>query len=153
LKNIQRSLLALFILLFSINLFSCQTQAYLWINHPTEEYSEKEFIPSGLIKNEYKNYYISLLESNNYIEITREEVRKITQDFNSKDDNNDKIFIVVRAVSPDKESHYRVTINEKNEIHVFYGRLGWAGKIKKDVIVIPVEILPGNIYISYSVIK
>jgi hypothetical protein len=105
----------------------------------------------GDIKKEYKNYYISLLQKNNYVEISKEEAHKITSGFVLEEN---KIFLVVRAVHPKKDNHYRITINEKNEVYIFNGQMGSVGfKIHKDAIVLAVEKIPQNIYVTFAVVK
>jgi hypothetical protein len=131
--------------------FSCQSNTHQWENITYETFNDKNVLSYDVIKDEYKKHYISLLESKAYIEITKDEAKKISTKFL---DGDNKKIIVVRAIYPRKGGSYFIRFNDKNDIYIKYYQMGSKGlRIHKDALVLKVDKMPPNVYISYILAK
>jgi hypothetical protein len=124
-------------------------------NYKTIEYK--------LIKEDLKDKYINILNENEYIIIGRNGLFNIFEEYNDYyyDDRDEVIkfnyendfYLIVRAVNANYfTNNYYVFLTDENELFITHSSMGskvyW---IDKDAIIISLEEMPDEIYVSFSV--
>ena len=64
-----------------------------------------------------------------------------------------KYTIALRALYTDLGGRYEVMQNDVADILVWYGVLSTGRKVYKTVLLVEVDQLPNNVYVSYSIAK
>ncbi|GHV88560.1 hypothetical protein AGMMS50267_09200 [Spirochaetia bacterium] len=113
------------------------------------------YVNADIMNDKYKDKYISLLQAREYVEITQEEANRIAiNNFTG----NSKKYLVVRAVYtffpeyPSRPGTYNILLSEKNDLFVYYTVMGDRRyEVEGDALIIEVETIPNNFYVSYSV--
>jgi hypothetical protein len=117
-----------------------------------DEYFDGKFLEYINISNRFMGYYISQLEYCEYVRITVEEARVIS----NMELPDNKIYIVVRAIYsyPFIYGRYSIILNIKNELFIYYSALGSANvefKECKDALLVSVDTIPNAFYVSWTV--
>jgi hypothetical protein len=108
------------------------------------------------INDTFKSEYISLLQSQEYVEITKKEANRIS--FNTFNGDSKK-YLVVRALYaffpkyPSRPGGYNIYLSEsKKDLYISYTVMGDSNyQWKEDALVIEVDTIPDNFYVWVSV--
>ncbi|GHV88746.1 hypothetical protein AGMMS50267_11060 [Spirochaetia bacterium] len=139
-----------------------------WAAWPSGDYTVKEYpddcftivqyyVDAGRMSDTYKAEYISLLQSQEYVEITKAEANRISlSNFNG----NSKKYLVVRALYtffPNEpyrsgDGSYNILLSGENNLFIDYTVMGDSNyQVKEDALVIEVDKIPDNFYVGFSV--
>lgn len=134
-------------LLIIMIFFACQTtgtDTKLWRNEPLYNFNG-ESLPFTLVSDDKKEEYIRLLYEQSFFIIGEDEYIKISEKLPTK-----KYIIVLRALYTNRGGRYKVIQNDVADILVSYAVLGAGRKVHKAVLLVEVDRLPNNVYVSYS---
>ena len=155
-----------------LHYFSVRTKNFdfSWVRRYDKDYlaiKNYKAVEYKIIKKEFKEEYINLLNDNEYVYIEKNEFFNIFEEYNDYyyDRDNDieiikfnydnNSFIIVRAVNANYfDNNYYIFLSEDNELFITHGSMGsrlyW---IDKDAIILSLEKIPDEIYIEYSITK
>jgi len=135
-----------FIVILSFIIFSCFSYKVheKWLNAPPYNFVGEK-IDYILIPSMYADEYFKLLYKEQYCFFPKDVFKEITGFQSTKN-----YTIAIRAVYTNLGGRYEVLQNDNGEISINYRVLGKVTKIKKSILLLQVDILPSNIYISYT---
>ena len=163
LSTLYRRIVLFFI---AVSLFSCtpkgnvnheikdNDRASEWINRTTLSYATIEIrgvekIAFSIVPDDQRSEYIKRLESTQYIELEEDEYFQLAKKRLEK-----KYGLAVRAVYTHLGGNFDVIRDYKNNCHVGYIVMGsrvW--EFNKEVLIIEVDELPNELFVSYTVVK
>ena len=131
--------------------FACRTPnaaAKIWENKPPYNFTGKE-LPYTVVSDDKREGYIKLLCERSFFIIGNDEYIKISGGkIPAK-----KYIIALRALYTNLGGIYKVVQNDVADISVWYGVLGSGKKIHQTVLLVEVDTLPDNVYVSCSTAK
>jgi tricorn protease-like protein len=111
-----------------------------WLKDPPYNFKGEKIKPI-LIPNKYEDEYFEKLSKNAYC-IFPHEISELK--------NKKTHTIAVRAVYTNLGGEYEVLQNDNGDISINYMVLGKVKKINKSILLLQVDILPVNVFISYT---
>jgi hypothetical protein len=129
-------------------LFGCSTNdSKSWVNRPPYNFLGEE-IDYKVLGKTFEGQYIIDLEKKSYLLLDKEIYKKLTGE-----DLKKKYALAIRAVYTNEGGEYKVMQNNRLDIFVKYYVLGNNNYTNKGVLLIEINQLPNNIYVSYSMAK
>lgn len=123
------------------------TDAKIWKNKPPYNFIGNELLYTVIFDSK-KEEYIKLLSEQSFFIIPKDEYIRMTGKIPAK-----KYIIALRALYTNLGGRYEVMQNDVADILVWYGVLGIGRKVYKTVLLVEVDQLPNNVYVSYSTAK
>lgn len=123
------------------------TDAKIWKNKPPYNFIGNELLYTVIFDSK-KEEYIKLLSEQSFFIIPKDEYIRMTGKIPAK-----KYTIALRALYTNLGGRYEVMQNDVADILVWYGVLGIGRKVYKTVLLVEVDQLPNNVYVSYSTAK
>lgn len=123
------------------------TDAKIWKNKPPYNFIGNELLYTVILDSK-KEEYIKLLSEQSFFIIPKDEYIRMTGKIPAK-----KYIIALRALYTNLGGKYKVIQNDVADILVWYGVLGSGRKVYKTVLLVEVDQLPNNVYVSYSTAK
>ena len=165
--------ISIFFILCSF-LFSCPKKEldYSWVKVDEKQrwvIKNFNYIEYKIIKEEFKELYLNLLNDREYLIIGKEECNKILKEYTEYEHNYDNFynneiiefnydrdyFYIIRAVNKNYfHNNYIIFITKENELFITHHAMGsktyW---IDKDAIILSLENIPEKIYINSYITK
>ena len=123
------------------------TDAKIWKNKPPYNFIGNELLYTVILDSK-KEEYIKLLSEQSFFIIPKDEYIRMTGKIPAK-----KYIIALRALYTNLGGKYKVIQNDVADILVWYGVLGSGRKVYKTVLLVEIDQLPNNVYVSYSTAK
>lgn len=123
------------------------TDAKIWKNNPPYNFIGKELLSTAILDSK-KEEYIKLLSEQSFFIIPKDEYIRMTGKIPAK-----KYIIALRVLYTNLGGRYEVIQNDVADILIWYGVLGTGRKVYKTVLLVEVDQLPNNVYVSYSIAK
>lgn len=118
-----------------------------WVSRPPYNFSGENIAFTNIL-DMYKERYFALLSDKPYCVITENEYQLLTGRIIKS-----RYAIAIRAVYTNDGGSYKVTQNDKSEILVKHYVLGTGKKINRDVLVLELDELPSNVFVSCASAK
>jgi hypothetical protein len=136
------------LIILAMMLFGCNTHANKsWVNRPPYNFSGEK-IDYKILGKTIEEQYIIGLEEKNYLILDQEIYKKLTGE-----DLKKTYALALRAVYTNEGGEYKVIQNKRSDILVKYYVLGNNKQVNKSILLIEVNQLPNNIYVSYSMAR